>query len=185
MAYDSEDRVYNRDRDGSIYTGQYVKTNISWRTLFTNITVAGVSSWVKVAGECLYYTDNATTFTTTTMTRFDPLYSDEGFKKSVVAEVNQRQLYDSMAYPLAQGIEHIFGNIKQGVIKVKTDVETINPQMLGELFGLDVNSIIDNYTFTFIPNTDFQYNYNLVLTSVTTDYATGKTEATFFIRGDE
>ncbi len=184
MAYDEDDRVYNRERSGSILKGQYEKSNISWRTLFAQIITIHPYAWVKVAGECVFYVDNSTTFTTSTVNRFDPLYTDAGFKNSVVAEVNQRQLYDSMSYPLAQGLEHVFGNATQGMLKVKTDVVNISPAMIGDMFAFDINNMLDHYTFSFSEPSDYTNGKNLVLTSVTTDYATGISEATFFIRGD-
>lgn len=182
MAYEGEDYagaapVINKYR--------YAKNNIAWRNLYCTTTFGGVDVWAKVGGASRYIFETiSTSVDTTTVAAPDTNTNNTIFKNNIVTNANARQLYSSMAYPLAQGLNYIFGNPSQGLITIKVNTGVIDHRQLGNMVSFDVNTMIDGYSFNFKEPGDFTNNYNLVITAVKSNYINNESEVTLFIRGD-
>lgn len=179
MAYEGEDFA------GFLLSKyRYAKSNIAWRNLYCTTTFSGVDIWAKVGGGCRYDAGDGNTFDTTTIPAPDTNTNNTIFKNNIVTNANARQLYSSMAYPLAQGLNYVFGNPSQGLITIKVNTGIIDHRQLGNMVSFDVNTMIDGYSFNFKEPGDFTNTYNLVITAVKSNYINNESEVTLFIRGD-
>ena len=162
---------------------KYIKANINWRGLYCLNSLNGKNVVGKIAGACYYEIGDSKTFTTSTVGRIRPSANTPQLMLNVITETNYRQVYDSMSYPLVRGIAEVYGNDKQGMIKIKTTTNTVSISRIGDAIAFNVNDVTD-YDFQFNEPADYANGKNCLIVGVTADYVRNESEVTLFIRGD-